>query len=56
MLFIPCGSPAACLLPDKSLGMRYLEGQGDFVSRLIMLVIRVTIWVIGIINLLTKSP
>ena len=34
----------------------YLEGQGDLVSRLIMGIIRVTIWVIGIINLLTKSP
>ena len=34
----------------------YLEGQGDFVSRLIMGIIRVTIWVVGVINLLTKSP
>ena len=34
----------------------YLEGQGDLVSRLIMGLIRVSIWVIGIINLLTKSP
>ena len=34
----------------------YLEGQGDLVSRLIMGIIRVTIWVIGVINLLTKSP
>ena len=30
----------------------YLEGQGDLVSRLIMGIIRVTIWVIGVINLL----
>ena len=36
--------------------MRYLEGQGDLVSRLIMGIIGVTIWVIGVINLLTKSP
>ena len=34
----------------------YLEGQGDLVSRLIMGISRVTIWVIGIINLLPKSP
>ena len=34
----------------------YLEGQGDLVSRLIMGIIRVTIWVIGVINLLTKFP
>ena len=33
----------------------YLEGQGDLVSRLIMGIIRVTIWAIGAINLLTKS-
>ena len=34
----------------------YLEGQGDLVSRLIIGIFRVTIWVIGVINLLTKSP
>ena len=34
----------------------YLEGQGDLATRLIMGIIGVTIWVIGIINLLTKSP
>ena len=33
-----------------------LEGQGDLVGRLIMGIIRVTIWVIGVINLHTKSP
>ena len=31
-----------------------LEGQRDLVSRLIMGIIRVTIWVIGVINLLIK--
>ena len=36
--------------------MVYLEGQGDLVTRLILGIIGVTIWVIGIINLLTKSP
>ena len=40
------------------LGMakHYLEGQGDLVSGLIMGIIRVTIWVIGAIKPLTKSP
>ena len=33
----------------------YLEGQGDLVSRLIMGITRVTLWVMGLINLLTKS-
>ena len=34
----------------------YLEGQGDLVSGLRMGIIRVTIWVIRVVNLLTKSP
>ena len=34
----------------------YLEGQGDLVNGLIMGISRVTIWVIGVISLLTKSP
>ena len=34
----------------------YLEGQGDLVSRLQRGIIRVTIVVIGVINLLTSSP
>ena len=35
----------------------YLEGlMGDLVSRLIMGIVGVAIWVTGIINLLTKSP
>ena len=38
-------------------GLRaYLEGQGDLVTRLIMGIIGVTVWVLGVINLLTKSP
>ena len=36
--------------------MPHLEGQGDLVTRLIMEMIGVTIWVIRVINLLTKSP
>ena len=38
------------------MSLDYLEGQGDLVSGLIMGITRVTIWVIGVINLLTKSP
>ena len=34
----------------------YLEGQGDLVNGFIMGIARVTIWAIGVINLLTKSP
>ena len=35
----------------------YFEGQGGFVSRLIMGIIRTTIlWVAGVTNLLTNSP
>ena len=33
----------------------YLEGQGDSVSRLIREISRITIWAVGVINLLTKS-
>ena len=33
-----------------------LKGQGDLVSGSIMGITRVTIWAIGVINLLTKSP
>ena len=36
--------------------MVYLEGQGDLVSRLIIRIIQVIIWVIGVLNLFTKSP
>ena len=36
-------------------GVPYLEGQGDL-SRLRMGIMRVTRWVIWVINLLTKSP
>ena len=34
----------------------YLGGQGDLVSGLIMGITGFTIWVIGVIKLLTKSP
>ena len=46
---------AASLLEPK-LFYPYLEGQGDLVTRLIMGIIGVTMWVIGVINLLTESP
>ena len=36
--------------------MSYLGGQGDLVSRLIMGVNGLTIWVTGVNNLLTESP
>ena len=41
--------------PDRR-RTEYLGGQGDLVSRLIREITGVTIWVIGVINLLTKSP
>ena len=40
----------------KELGVDVLGESGDLVSRLIIGIFRVTIWVIGVINLLTKSP
>ena len=36
--------------------VQYLGGHGDLVCGLIMGIARVTTWVIGDINLLTKSP
>ena len=39
-----------------AVGIRRLEGHGDVVSRLAMGISRVTIWVIGVLNLLTKPP
>ena len=42
-------SSASCL-------SNYLEGQGDFLSRLIMGIIRVAIRDIVVINVLTKLP
>ena len=41
---------------DPGWGTRYLEGQGNLVNGLIMGIIKVTIWVIWVTNLLTKSP
>ena len=41
---------------EKPSCKHYLGGQGDLVSRLRRGIIGVTIWVIGVINLLTKSP
>ena len=46
--------------PDKfkvqSLDLTLLGGQGYFVSRLIMGITVVIMWLLGLINLLTKSP
>ena len=36
--------------------LQYLEGHGDLVHALIMGIIGVVIWLIGVINLLTRSP
>ena len=33
-----------------------LESQGDLVTRLLMGITRVPIWIIGVISILTKSP
>ena len=34
----------------------YLEGHGGSVSSLIMRIFKVATWIIGVFNLLTKSP
>ena len=34
----------------------YLEGHWDLVTRLIKKMIRITTWVIGVINLFIESP
>ena len=47
--FIPPTSPH----PNPIL---YLEGERDLVTRLIIAISRVTVSVIGVINLLTKFP
>ena len=36
--------------------MVYLEGHGHLVSRLIIVILRVILWLIRVINQLTKSP
>ena len=52
-----CGtSNTGCFGEESGIPKPYLEGQGDLVSRLIRGITGVTIWVIGVINLLTKSP
>ena len=33
-----------------------MKSKGDLVNMLVSRIARVTIWVIGVINLLTKSP
>ena len=42
--------------PEVPVVTVYLDSQGYLVSRLIVRRSRVTIWVIGVINLLTTSP
>ena len=54
LLYITCKSRVENLwLPQNS--HNYVAGQGDLVSRLIMSITRVAMWVIGAINLLTTS-
>ena len=48
------GTVEACCGDPLVVGCKGI--QGDLVSRLIMGINGVTIWVIGVINLLTKSP
>ena len=43
-------------LAPACINSHILGGKGDLVSRLVMGIIGVTIWVIGVINLLIKSP
>ena len=43
-------------LPYYALHKPYLEGQGDLVSSLMRGIIKETIWVTGVLNLLTESP
>ena len=42
--------------PVPRTGGPHLDGQGDLVSGLILGISRVITWVIGVINLLSKSP
>ena len=51
-------SACLCFTQDFRIMMwlpTYLEGQGDLVSRLKIGRKKVTIWAIGVVNLLTKS-
>ena len=45
-----------CTLSLARSRISHLEGQGDLVNRLLVTITRVTIWVLGAINLLTKPP
>ena len=48
--------PMSSLGPSPLSSKHHLEGHGDLVSRLRMGISRDTIWVIGVINVLTKPP
>ena len=53
----PYMHPKRRLSPKANLDPKpYLEGHGHLVSSLIVRITRVTIWVIGVIKLLTKFP
>ena len=47
----PCKHPS-----DSYVRTPYLDSHGDLVSRLIIGIIGIIIWVIGLFNILTKSP
>ena len=49
-------SPKPSTGDEVAVPFPYLEGHGDSVSRVIMGIIRVIIWLIGVINLLPTSP
>ena len=50
-------TPAACISGASwVVGVTYLEGHGDLVSRLVMGIIRILIWLIRASSLLNKSP
>ena len=53
-----CSSEKRSRHPGRTCKQRlgYLDRQGDLVSRLLMGITGVTIWVIGVLNLLAKSP
>ena len=46
--------PSSCNPYPGPLNAFYLEGQGNFVSRLNMGIIGVTLWLMGVISILTK--
>ena len=48
--------PSHVISAPRLLKGAYFEGQRDLVSKLVGGISRVTVWVIGVINLLITSP